>query len=78
MVGFTSAFTSSKYYQNNIFSRLDTADQTSFNFLSPEIIFELNSLNRKQYADAGAMFTMSVAYFNGTRIFSPVDFADKK
>ena len=61
----TYAFTNDKYYQTNSFSRYDTADQTSFNFISPTVSFELNSLNRKQFADAGARLKLSCSYVNG-------------
>ncbi|MCX6252099.1 MAG: patatin-like phospholipase family protein [Bacteroidetes bacterium] len=70
-IGITGGFTNSKYYQFNIFSRLDTSDQTSFNFLSPGITFELNSLNRKQYANAGAKLLLSFSYTNGEEKFLP-------
>jgi NTE family protein len=76
--GMVYAFTNSKYYQNNTFSRVDTADQTSFNFFSPDICFELNNLNRKQYANAGAKFLMSVAYINGIEDFLPGTFSLNK
>ncbi|MCX6287256.1 MAG: patatin-like phospholipase family protein [Bacteroidetes bacterium] len=68
---FTYAFTNNKYYQSNQFSRYDTADQTGFNFFAPSLCFELNSLNRKQYAGAGAWLKLSLAYVNGTEGFLP-------
>jgi NTE family protein len=71
VLGFTSAFTNSKYYQFNNFSRVDTADQTSFNFLSPRLSFELNNMNRKQYPGAGARFTVEGAYVYGTEGYLP-------
>lgn len=64
-------FTNNKYYQNNSFSRYDTTDQTSFNFLSPTISFELNSLNRKQYSNAGARLKLSCSYVNGIEGYLP-------
>ncbi|MDD4603059.1 MAG: patatin-like phospholipase family protein [Bacteroidales bacterium] len=67
----TYAFTNDKYYQSNVFSRYDTADQTSFNFFAPEVTFELNSLNRKQFSNAGARLLMSVAYINGKEDMLP-------
>ena len=70
-VSFFSAVTSSDYYQNNDFSRFDTADQTNFNFLSPRICFELNSLNRKQYANAGARLMIAFSYMNGREVLLP-------
>jgi len=66
-----NAITSSIYYQTNDFSRLDTADQTKYNFFSPRICFEMNSLNRKQYANAGALLSVSVSYMNGREVLLP-------
>ncbi len=54
------------YYQTNTFTRLDTADLTSFDLVSPFIKFELNSLNRKQYASAGARLLINLRYITGT------------
>ena len=65
------AFNNSSYYQNNMFSRLDTTDQTSFNFVNPELCFELNNLNRKQYASAGAFLKLALGYINGNEDFLP-------
>ncbi len=65
------AFTGNKYYQSNQFSRYDTADQTGFNFFAPSFSFELNNLNRKQYASAGAKLKISVSYVNGMEGFLP-------
>jgi len=65
------AFTSDKYYQSNEFTRYDTTDQTGFNFFAPSLCFELNNLNRKQFASAGARLTLSMAYVNGVEDFLP-------
>jgi len=65
------AFNNSTYYQENLFSRLDTADQTSFNFVNPQFCFELNNLNRKQYASAGACFKLALGYVNGNEGYLP-------
>jgi NTE family protein len=65
------AFTDSRYYQTNTFSRTDTADQTSFNFVAPGLCFELNNLNRKQFPNSGAMLKISLKYFNGREGFLP-------
>ncbi len=66
-----NAITSSDYYQTNDFSRLDTTDQTKFNFFSPRICFDLNNLNRKQYPNAGARLSISFSYMNGREILIP-------
>lgn len=53
------------YYQTNQFTRLDTSDVTSFDFISPGLVFELSSLNRKQFASAGARLKLDLRYING-------------
>lgn len=70
-LGVSYAFTNNKYYQSNLFERADTADQTSFNFGSPVLSFELNSLNRKQFASAGIRLFVSLAYVNGREDILP-------
>ncbi len=54
-----------QYYQDNSFSRSDTADVSNFYFLSPFIEYEFNSLNRKQFASAGQYFYTGFSYFSG-------------
>ena len=63
--GFSYAFTNNKYYQNNIFTRTDTADQTTFSFFTPTVNFDLNSLNRKQFASAGVRLMLKLSYISG-------------
>jgi len=64
-LGLIYAFTNDRYYQNNIFTRTDTTDQTTFNFFSPTVCFDLNSLNRKQFSNAGVRFMLQISYING-------------
>ncbi len=59
------AYTNDRYFQDNVFTRADTADQTTFNFFASDLCFDLNSLNRKQFASAGVRFKMDVSYVNG-------------
>jgi NTE family protein len=59
------AFTNNKYYQTNAFTRTDTTDQTTFNFFTPTLCFDLNSLNRKQYASAGVRLLAELSYVGG-------------
>ncbi len=54
------------YYQTNQFTRADTADETTFEFYSPGLIFEMNSLNRKQYASSGTMLRLCGRLISGT------------
>ena len=60
-----------EYYQNNVFSREDTADITSFDMITPHIQFEMNSLNRKQFANAGAQFLVELSYIIGKETHTP-------
>jgi NTE family protein len=60
-----------EYYQTNVFSRSDTADITSFEMITPRLAFEINSLNRKQYAGAGVRFLAEIAYTSGREIHTP-------
>lgn len=53
------------YYQNNTFSRYDTADRTEVVFINPHVLIEINSLNRKQYPNAGAKFGFYFKYYEG-------------
>lgn len=54
-----------EYYQTNTFTRLDTADRTYFEPVSPFVTYELNSLNRKQYASSGAKLSFTLRYVYG-------------
>ncbi len=58
-----------EYYQTNAFSRVDIADQTSFNANCLKFFFERNSLNKKQYAFKGSQFLLQFYYINGTEKF---------
>jgi NTE family protein len=54
-----------EYYQSNYFTRLDTNDVTTFEFSSPALLFEMNSLNRKQYASDGMLLRLSGRLISG-------------
>ena len=53
------------YYQDNYFTRTDTADQSNFYFINPYIEFERNSLNRKQFPTKGSYFFLGFNYYTG-------------
>lgn len=53
------------YYQNNTFTRSDTTDKTLFDFYSPFTAIEINSLNRKQYANEGVRLYIGARYISG-------------
>ena len=60
-----------EYYQDNVFSREDTADVTNFDLYTPFIVFDLNSLNRRQFATAGSRFMIGMKYVNGKERHTP-------
>ena len=68
-----SAFANSydKYYQTKIFSEADTADRTDFYLSSPYVYFERNTLNKKQFSNAGSYFLLKARYVYGREINTP-------
>ncbi|MEI7661203.1 MAG: patatin-like phospholipase family protein, partial [Bacteroidota bacterium] len=70
-LGLNYAYTSKKYYQSNTFTRNDTSDVTTFRFIAPSLCFELNSLNRKQFANGGVRLMMKLSYINGYEGLTP-------
>jgi NTE family protein len=60
-----------KYYQVDNFTKLDTADATYFDFAYGQISYELNTLNRKQYATEGTKVHFRGKYINGNESFYP-------
>lgn len=59
------------YYQNYNFSEKDTADRTDFTFNYARAEYELNTLNRKQYASEGLYVNARLKYFNGFEYYRP-------
>ncbi len=70
-LGLNYGATKDDYYQSNVFAREDTADITTFDEIVPKLTFELNSLNRKQYADAGARLLIEARYVYGHETHTP-------
>jgi len=67
-----------EYYQHDNFQRGDTADQTNFEGISTKAAYELNSLNRKMYANKGTKFNFSLRYVDGLERTNPGSTAGKK
>jgi NTE family protein len=63
--------TTDRYYQTPNFSQKDTADRTDFDVASAQIFYEVNSLNRKQYANQGEYLKLKVQYVNGLETNTP-------
>lgn len=66
-----SGFNTDEYFQTNFYSREDVLDKTTLNFLSPAINFELNSLNRKEYASSGVRLLVSTRLVTGREHYYP-------
>jgi NTE family protein len=60
-----------RYYQTDNFTKLDTADATYFDFAYAQLSYELNTLNRKQYATSGTKIHFRAKYVNGAESFYP-------
>ena len=70
-IGFYSGSINDHYYQTNEFTRLDTADYTGFTTFTPYFSYEINSLNRKQYASSGMRMKISIKYLIGKEYNRP-------
>jgi NTE family protein len=64
-MGFALAHMRNDYYQTNTFSRTDTADKTYFDPLVTDLFYEINTLNRKQYATSGQNLLIALKYISG-------------
>lgn len=64
-IGITGALNRDKYYQTNIFKRNDTTDVTGFEFYSPWLSVEYNTLNKKQYPSHGRRISFWFRLVNG-------------
>ncbi len=67
---FTVGILEDQYYQSNTFTREDTTDRTRFKCHAGSLSWELNSLDRKQYASSGAYFLLSATLVNGDERFT--------
>ena len=62
---YATGSTKDRYYQNNTFTRLDTADVSFFNFFTTDVEFQLNSQNYKQFATSGSRLLLQLKYITG-------------
>lgn len=62
---FSNGANENSYYQTEKFTQLDTADYTNFLYYSPSITFDINKLNRKQFASSGSKFLISTRFVHG-------------
>lgn len=60
-----------EYYQDNEFTRFDTADLTAFKNYNIHAFYERNSLNRKQYANSGNYIFLKAGWIEGQEETTP-------
>lgn len=60
-----------RYYLTKQFTQQDTADRTDFDVFSTQTGYEVNSLNRKEYANQGEYISIKMRYVNGLEINTP-------
>lgn len=71
VVGTGFGFTRYLYYQTDAFTSADTSDRTDMNYFSTHLLYERNTLNRKQYASAGTFFAFSARYVQAEEFYKP-------
>ena len=74
-----------EYYQTDIFTRLDTADISYFDYSYLQTNYNINTLNRKMYATEGILLNLRARYLIGQESYiagntsnSNLDFKNKK
>ena len=70
-VGASVGVSINNYYQVDSFSSLDTTDCLQFNYVSPQLILERNTLNYKQYGWRGQKQHLSLRYVYGQEDYAP-------
>ncbi len=65
LIDFRIFETIDEYYQTDKFTTKDTADFTKFNGYSIKWKIEHNTLNRKQFANSGNLFSINIRYIHG-------------
>ncbi len=60
-----------KYYQTTVFTPKDTTDRNDFDFYSVQAYYEINTLNRKQYANQGEYLNFKIRYVSGVEKNEP-------
>ncbi len=61
------------YYDSDDFSRTDKNNVTYFSPWKGNIRYESNTLNRKQYATSGSLFSARLSYVTGREKFQPAE-----
>lgn len=70
-IGITWGSNRADYFHTNTASKEDKEDRTKFNFYSPYIEVEYNTLNRKQYSNQGFRLYSSLQFVGGRERHTP-------
>ncbi|MBI4931994.1 MAG: patatin-like phospholipase family protein [Bacteroidetes bacterium] len=65
------ASTKDEYYQLEFFTQKDTPDVTNFDMVTAHLLFERNTLNRKQYATQGTYLGFKTRFMQGEEYTAP-------
>lgn len=60
-----------RYYQTNVFTKLDTSDLSIFDFQFAQFSYQINTLNRKQYASEGTNVLFKLRGVTGFESYIP-------
>lgn len=71
VIGSGGSFIRYLYYQTDQFTSADTSDRTDLNGLSTYLLYERNTLNRKQYASAGTYFSFTARFAQMEEFYKP-------
>lgn len=59
------------YYQTSQFTSADTTDRTDYSFFTSHLLYERNTLNRKQFASSGTYFALRIRFVQTEEFFEP-------
>jgi NTE family protein len=71
VIGTGGGFLRYLYYQTDQFISSDTTDRTDLNYLTTHLLYERNTLNRKQYASSGTYFGFFARFIQGEEYYVP-------
>ena len=60
-----------RYYQTDNFTRLDTSDVSVFDFSYAQLAYQINTLNKKQYATEGTRLLLRIKAVSGFESYYP-------
>lgn len=71
IIGSGVGFNRDLYYQTTQFTSADTADRTDFSLFTTHLLYDRNTLNRKQFASSGTHFAFRARFVQTEEYFKP-------